>query len=169
LARLKDATRNENEQTAVGAIIDFWRRLRDETEAAVALVHHQGHVGGHMRGSSDLESVWETRLTWARDGATITLTSEHREAESGPELKYRLAWDDVTRTMRLPVVEDDLEQKVRQYLVEHPKASANDVAKAVEGNRQRILEIVRSLREGGSGASEPPGTTRPPIPVPGKG
>lgn len=108
LARMKAAGREENEQTAMAPIIEFARHLRDETGAAVAVVHHTGHQGDHMRGSSDLESAWETRLTWKRDGQSpvVTLTSEHREAEAAEPLNYRIAWDGATRTMRFDHADD---------------------------------------------------------------
>jgi len=55
LARMKAAGRDENAQAEMGTLIEFIRELRDETGAAVAFVHHTGHAGVHMRGSSDLE------------------------------------------------------------------------------------------------------------------
>jgi len=159
LARMKAATRNENEQTAVAAVIDFWRQLRDETGAAVALVHHQGHHGPQMRGSSDLESVWETRLTWARDEATIRLTADHREAETSPAIEYRLAFDEETRTMRLALVEDEVVTAVREYLAQHPGTPANEIVRVIGAKRTRVLDAVRMIRPTGSGSPEPPGTT----------
>jgi hypothetical protein len=66
--RRKVEARKENDQDAMSVLIDFIRQLREETGSAVCFVHHRGHQGDHMRGSSDLESVWETRLTWKRDG-----------------------------------------------------------------------------------------------------
>ncbi len=85
LARMKAPALDENEQKHMAALIEFLRHLREETDSTVAFVHHTGHAGGHMRGSSDLESVWESRLTWNRDGHSplVTLESEHREAEAG--------------------------------------------------------------------------------------
>jgi RecA-family ATPase len=68
LARMKDPTREENEQSAMAVLLEFIRHLRDEAASAVLFVHHTGHIGEHMRGSSDLETVWETRLRWKREG-----------------------------------------------------------------------------------------------------
>jgi RecA-family ATPase len=102
LARMKSATRDESAQLDMAMVIEFWRQLRDDTGAAVALVHHVGHTGGHMRGSSDMESAWESRLTWTREGQSplVTLRAEHREAEAAEPIEYRIAWDPVTRSMR---------------------------------------------------------------------
>jgi RecA-family ATPase len=100
LARVKSAAREENKQTDMALVIEFWRQLREKTGAAVALVHHTGHSGDQMRGSSDLESAWETRLTWKRDGTAsiVQLSAEHREAESSPTITYGIGWDEPTRT-----------------------------------------------------------------------
>jgi hypothetical protein len=160
LARFKRALLDENTQTDMAVLIEFMRHLRKVTGAGVAFVHHVGHNGSHMRGSSDLESVWETRLEWERDGQSseVTVKSEHREAEVGAPLAYRIGWDEETRTMRFDLVEDPLTTAVRAYLDEHPDASANSVDANVEGNRQAILKAAKKIRRG-STAPEPLGTT----------
>jgi hypothetical protein len=142
------------------------RALRDETNAGVLFIHHTGHTGEHMRGSSDLESAWETRLRWKRDDQSpeVTIESEHREAEHGPPFKYRISWDGLTRSMRFEPVDDPYVAFVHEYLAEHPTASANDVYKVTEGredrpSRKAVLELVRTLRENGSDDGNQPGTT----------
>jgi hypothetical protein len=168
LARMKVATRNESAQNEMAAVIEFMRFLRDETEAAVAFVQHIGHQGEHMRGSSDLESVWETRLAWKRDGESplVEIESAHREAESVGTIGYRIDWDQETRSMRFELERDPLEVDVSDYLREHPEASGNEVAKNIEGTRQKILAMVARLRsEGGSAPPEPPPNHPPRAPV----
>lgn len=174
LARMTKAGLDENAKKEMGAVIEFWRLLRDEINSAVCLVHHVGHGGDHMRGTSDLESVWETKLVWERDGQApvVKIRSEHREAESAGPHSYRINWDGLTRSMRFDL--DDEKSAVvaiEAYVREHPDASANDIYKAVGGNRQEVLATVKRLREqaiydaidslaeGGSSALEPPGTT----------
>jgi hypothetical protein len=61
--------------------------------------------------------------------------------------------------MRLRVVEDELTNRVREYLAEHPYATKNEVNANIEGNRKRILSLVDQIREGGSRSLEPLGTT----------
>jgi hypothetical protein len=121
-----------------------------------------------MRGSSDLESVWETRLHWKRDGqaSVVTVESEHREAEAAPPFQYRIAWDKLTRSMRFEIVEDEI-ACVRGFLEEHPDASGNEVVKAL-GHRAKVLALVKSIREGGTDSPVPPDTT-PPEPRAGSG
>jgi hypothetical protein len=149
LARMKAADREENAQKDMAPVIEYLRDLRDETNAGVGVVHHTGHTGSHMRGTSDLETAWETKLEWKREGQSpeVTITSEHREAEDGPPIRYRISWDHHTRTMRFPLVEGDLKAKVRAHLAEHPEHSANQVVDALGTNRKQTLAIVREIRD----------------------
>jgi hypothetical protein len=100
-----------------------------------------------MRGTSDLESVWESRLAFKRDANTITIDSDHREAESSPPISYRIVWDEVTRTIRLAEIADDLPAKVAKHLRDNPGDSANDVFKALGGSRPAVLAAVKSHRQ----------------------
>jgi len=77
LARMKAPTRDESAQKDMAGVIEFLRKLREETDAAVLFVHHTGHTGDHMRGSSDLESAWETRLRWKREGQASEVALSH--------------------------------------------------------------------------------------------
>jgi hypothetical protein len=164
LARMKASERNESEQKDMSPVIDFWRELRDGSGAAVALVNHTGHQGEHIRGTSDLETAWETRLHWSKSGSEVTIKSEHRDADSVPEFKYRIAWDAVTRSMRFEAVEDPFASWVRDYYRANPEASANDAYKAADGRPDRpgktkALAVIKSVREGGSERWNQPGTT----------
>lgn len=168
LARMKAPGRKENEQSDMAPLIEFMRELRDTTDAGVLFVHHTGHQGEHMRGASDLESAWETRLRWKRDGQSpeVTVESEHREAESAPPIKYRIAWDGLTRSMRFEPVDDPFAAFVDGYLGAHPDASANEVYNAAEGrpdrpSKSKALEVIRTLRDSGSEGRNQGGTTTP--------
>lgn len=152
LARMKAGTRNESASNEMGEVIDFWRLLRDDSGAAVCVVHHTGHSGEQMRGTSDLESVWETRLAWKRDtprAPLVTVEVEHREAEASDPIQYRINYDAVTRSMRFDLEPDALDLKVSVYLHDHPTASANEVCDALGGNRKKVLALVRQHREQG--------------------
>lgn len=186
LARMMMPGRDENAKKEMAEVIDFWRLLRDETGAAVALVMHVGHGGGdHIRGTSDLESVWETKLVWERDGQspTVKIKSEHREAETAGPHSFLANYDSLTRSMRFDLVDDSTddsrEADIKKYLTEHPDASANAVHEHVKGNRQEVLATVKRIKDhalrdaiddlvaGGSSALEPPGTTPSQAPVGG--
>ncbi len=159
LARVKGHV-DENVQREIGPVLDFLRDLREASGAAVGYVHHTGHEGTRQRGSSDLEAYWESKLTLAKKDGRRTLHAEHREAEAVGPFTLSFGFDPTTRTLRLRAYRDELEERVREYLDEHPDASANDVDEAIEGNRKKILDLVRQQRGGGSEPPEPPGTTR---------
>jgi hypothetical protein len=151
LARMKDAGRDENAQREMAVAIEFLRELRDQTGAAVAFVHHLGHVGSSMRGSSDLETVWETRLSWERDGQApiVAIEAEHREAESGDPINYRIAWDSLTRSMRFELVEEppgyaarDLIAEMTEWLTANPRSTGNAVAKGIRANKRTVQELL---------------------------
>jgi hypothetical protein len=154
LARVKGAV-DENVQREIGPVLDFLRDLRAESGAAVAYVHHTPHDGTRHRGSSDLEAYWESKVTIEKkkeDGRT--LKAEHREAEAIGPFRFSTGFDATTGTLRLRVSRDELEERVRAYLDEHPTASKNEVDGNVEGTRARILELVDEIR--GEGGSEAP-------------
>ena len=86
LARMKGAA-DENSQKELTPALDFMRELRDLGKCTVGFVHHAGHANdGRMRGTSDLEAYWESKLTIRRRGSTCTLSAEHREAEAAEPL-----------------------------------------------------------------------------------
>jgi hypothetical protein len=137
LARMKAASRDENKQTDMAVVIEAARALRDHAGAAICFVHHVGHGGGNMRGSSDLESFWETRLTWEREGQSldVDLRSEHREAEAGPPVRYRISWDGATSTMRFDAGDPSaptLAERILEYLEGHPKSKAREIASGID-------------------------------------
>jgi hypothetical protein len=166
LARLKMAGRKENAQEEMAVLLDFMRLLRDEGGCTVAFVHHTGHEGTHLRGSSDLESYWESKLSLKRDGDEAEFSTEHREAEAGLTHRFRQAWDAETASVRLRLIDDERREEINAeiaaFLEKHPDASANEVFKTLGGNRGEVLEAVRRVRgEVVPGDSVPPGTTPP--------
>jgi hypothetical protein len=159
LARMKDAERDENPQTGMAPLIEYMRLLRDETEAACVFVHHTGHQGNHMRGSSDLESAWESRLAFQRDGdnGIVTVTSEHREEESGDSLTYVLEWRHESRTMRLRPTVLPLAERIIAHLTEHGPMGAEELAKGIETRRKDVDRTLATLEEVGTTRRGPSG------------
>ena len=138
LARMKDAGREENEQTGMAPLIEYLRVLRDDTGAAAIFVHHTGHSGEHMRGSSDLESAWESRLAFKRDGdnGIVTVTAAHREEEDGATVIYQLDWHSETRTMRLRPTVPPLAERIIDHLRDHGPMGATELRKASKQDAQ---------------------------------
>lgn len=65
-----------------------------------------------------------------------------------------------------------LEQAVETAIRNHPEASANEIVRAVGGNRKQVLELIRRFQAGSAGGSEEPvpelvtraGAARVPVP-----
>ena len=81
IARLRRAGLDENSQREYAVVIEAMRDIA-RTQRRRHLGRPTGHTGENMRGTSGLESVSECRLR-KRDGNTVTVNSEHREAEPG--------------------------------------------------------------------------------------
>lgn len=165
LARMKAAGRDENAQSDMAALIEYVRLLRDETSSAVGFVHHTGHAGETMRGSSDLESAWESRLHWKREGQSplVEIQAEHREAEAGAPIRYRISWDHDTRSMRFPLAADDaappLEQRIVEWLAGHPNQKADQVAKGIQIRVSDVRRTLETLQQAGTTHNGPSGRT----------
>jgi AAA domain len=163
LARMKSPRREENAQTDMAVLIEFVRELRDQVGAAVCFVHHTGHAGDTMRGSSDLESAWESRLAWKREGQSplVEIHAEHREAEAGSPIRYRVSWDHDTRTMRFPFVGEEgappLDHRILDWLSEHPNQKAEEVAKGVQVRVSDVRRTLETLENAGTTHNGPSG------------
>lgn len=162
LARLKGAV-DENAQKEIGPLLDFLRDLRDASGAAVVFVHHVGHNSSHLRGSSDLEAYWESRIALRRDDRGIVeLTAEHREAEGGLLLHYRLEPDTATETLKLIPVADtedkaaprDLERDIRDLLSDGQWRTTTEIATKGKGGvgvqRTTVGKILDDLVASGA-------------------
>ncbi|MDX3315195.1 AAA family ATPase [Streptomyces sp. ME08-AFT2] len=64
----------ENSNTEMGQIVDRFDRLRTETGACIAVVHHTGHVGEHGRGASAVKGALQSELHVSRKGDKIPNT-----------------------------------------------------------------------------------------------
>jgi hypothetical protein len=159
LARMKAADREENEQTGLAPVIEFLRVLRDETHAAPLFVHHTGHQGDHMRGTSDLESVWESRLTFKRDSdnGLVTVTAAHREEEDSGALVYALDFHRDTRTIRLRSTVPPLAERITDYLRDNGPARSEVIAKAIETRRADVDRTLAQLEALGTTHNGPSG------------
>lgn len=150
LARMKAPDREESGQSDMAVVIEYLRLLRDESQAATVFVHHNGHNGEHMRGTSDLESVWESRLTFKRDNGAVTIKAEHREAESDDAIAYRLDYHRETGTMRLRPTVPPLAERIVDHLRDHGPMGTADVAKGVETRRSDVERELARLADAGT-------------------
>lgn len=155
IARLRRAGLDENSQREYAVVIEAIRDLRENTNAAVAWVAHTGHTGDNMRGSSDLESVWESRLAFKRDGNTVTITTEHREAEPGDPIAFDLAWHHETRTMRLRSSQLSTEQRCLDHLADNEPATTDEIAAGINVRRTDVKRTMDSLSARGTARRQP--------------
>jgi hypothetical protein len=130
-------------------VLDYMRDLRDGTGAAVVFVHHTGHSGKRLRGSSDLEAYWESKLTLTREkSGTSRLAAEHREAESSPPFAYRLRTDSTGAVTLAPTGGDDhpdLNAQLLSRVASSPGISTRDVATGVGRRREAVGNALAEL------------------------
>jgi hypothetical protein len=153
LARVKGDA-DENSQRELAPVLDFMRELRELGDCSVGFVHHSGHADeARMRGTSDLGAYWESRLTIRREGATCSLTAEHREAEATERLVYRLDFDRETRSLRLePEADRDagIRDDVVRFLAEHPDSTFDEVREALRKRKAACRSQLDALIEAGT-------------------
>ncbi len=167
LVRLKGTAVDENVQGELAPVFDYLGHLRDETGAAVLFTHHVGHGDKtRMRGSSDLEAVWESKITLSRDKSGVcTVSAEHREAEGTAELRYRLDWHEQSASLRLAPLDGNSDAHRSGEILEHvaanPGQSIDQIAAAVQ---QRRSDVQRRLAEDEGKATQHGTLTRHRVP-----
>jgi hypothetical protein len=155
LVRLKGGEIDENVQREIVQVLDFISELRREAGCAVIFSHHVGHKDrGRMRGSSDLEAFWSSKIVIEGEKNPRKLSALHRDAAPTEEYGWDLRWHEQSQSMRVEVAEGrSASQKLRDKLLSHvqlhPGESGNAVWKAVGGRKERALEGLRKLGEQG--------------------
>lgn len=159
LARLKGSSVDENVQREMAPVLDYMRELRDEAATGVLFVQHTGHDGSRLRGTSDLEAYWESKITLSHEQGVYRLSSEHREAEAGAPLRYRFAWHEESRTVRLQPFEEaraeSLKAEVLEYVRANPEQSTDAIAKGVGKRRQDVASALGDAEREGQLTQQP--------------
>ena len=102
LVRIKGIELSENLQGEIGEVTDYLTQLNRQFGTCVCFSHHTGHLEqGRMRGTSDLEAWWSSKLSIKRKEQTYTLLAEHREAPDPDPLEFALIWNDDSKSIRL--------------------------------------------------------------------
>lgn len=119
---------DENDASAIAAILSRLRTLQRHYDAAVLLVHHTRKQGGTrqhgqtLRGSGDLHAWGDSNLYLTHETDGVTLTAEHRAAPATPPVTVVLAG-------------------------EPPRLLANAASTALEGPERSLEErVVERLR-----------------------
>lgn len=90
---------DENVAAEVAPLLAFLRQLQRDYQVSVLLVHHarkgasRTRAGQALRGSSELHAWGDSNLYMRRGGDTVSLTTEHRAAASGPIRPLKLVVD----------------------------------------------------------------------------
>lgn len=152
LARVKGGAVDESSQLEIGPVLDFLRELREVSGATVLFVHHTGHNGDRMRGSSDLEAYWESKLTIKPSDDGYTLQADHREAPSAEPFDYSLAFDEDAGSLVLePAGDDDeLGELILDYLAEHPGSTNTELRNAVPRRAADTTSRLLNLENAGT-------------------
>lgn len=158
LARMKGDA-EENSQKEMAPLLDFLRRLREETGTTVILVHHTGHEGTHLRGTSDLEGYWESKITIKGEPTSagpFRLTADHREAEKTEQrVSYRVVGNPNEQWVRLeadaeavPRAERDRDD-IHAYIEAQPGQTTREITEGVSRKRTAVQAALEALeREG---------------------
>ena len=81
----------EDSSTEMQPILKELKRWKDEAGVTVVIVHHTGHSGnGKLRGSSDFDGFWETKMEIKKKEKLNELKVKHRYRVD-VKLPYRLA------------------------------------------------------------------------------
>lgn len=131
---------DENSTQDVGAVIAGADRLRTETGAAVAFIHHAGKDPTRgARGSSALRAAVDTEIfIEGTAGARVATVTKQRDLEAGARLAFTLE--------AVEVGHDDEGEPITSCIVRHVEAdeAATPAARELRGKVQR--QLVSSLR-----------------------
>lgn len=154
LVRLK-GDGDENVQKDMAPALDFMRELREAIEGPVIFVHHTPHDGKRLRGTSDLEGYWESKLSLSDKGnGEVELKAEHREAEGGNSWRYRLRRGQgasITLELSRSRPQEDegaAHGEVWEWVRDHPGSSATEVVEGVNRRNQAVRETIKELKAG---------------------
>jgi hypothetical protein len=143
---------DENSQRELEPVLDFLRELRDVCGSAVIFAAHTGHGGGRrIRGSSDLEAFWESKLSITARGGGVHLAAEHRESDVRASFRYHLSAG--TREGRLHLRGVDARVNpislIEQFLVENPGSSTEQIVRGVRGRAEDLRAAIKEAEATG--------------------
>jgi hypothetical protein len=162
----------------------FVRQLRDELGCAIGIVHHTGKneeralTSAAIQGNAMFVASFDTRWIIAKTGERAgVINREMKATASQPFVKYTFAtgddglkWttDDVSGPEAREMVQgrarhgaDDLDERVLTLVKKEQPISRNKVCRAVGGKKQRVLQAITALMDGGQLADAPEGLVTP--------
>ncbi|UTI62636.1 AAA family ATPase [Paraconexibacter antarcticus] len=158
LARVKGDA-DENEQTEVQAITAWMADLRTKFRCTVGFAHHTGHADkGRMRGSSDLEAWWSSKVEVQTKDSKWQVRGRHREAEDGQWATITKDYDSTSDSMKLTIDGKPVDPiatargRILQAFRDHDHGdglSKTEVNELVTGRAETIRSVFDALLETG--------------------
>lgn len=145
------------DQTAEQTILLLKRDLADPTGCTVLIVDHMPWATdtnrGRLRGYGGVHKGAAIRFGIYIDAEGKKLYAEARGNNIKGFKKTPVYWDTDALELRLidiaQVDQDELDQRVTEYVNQHPGASTNDVEKGVTGSRDSIRKALERLSTDG--------------------
>lgn len=153
------------------------RWLAETTGAAIIVLHHQRKVsngttgaraGETLRGHGSIEAALDLAMLVSRDGTNIILSATKVRGPSvtqfGAEFSFENDSQHELQTARFwpydPTAQDaedlaNLESNIIDYLKKNPGDSANAVYGDVGGNKQKVLDVIRTMERDGKISRRP--------------
>jgi len=166
---------NENDSSAVSALLAYLRALQRRFELAVILVHHMrkntrgGADGQNLRGSGDFHAWSDDSLYLRRRADQLVLTPEHRSAAPGQRLLLSLVSTDnhthlriVADAENLELQQINLEAEILSLLRIRPH-SRGELRRRLAIRNQRLGDLLEQLAAAGRIARDQHGWS---VPVP---
>jgi AAA domain len=154
LVRIKGAATRENDQESMAPILDYMRDLRDALSATILFNHHTGHNGEHLRGTSDLEGYWESKISLReKRGGLVEVIAEHREAQAAEPFTFRQAWDErggMSMRIAMNGRAARADEQVLEFIRGHPREGTDAVAKGVHRRAENVRELLSTLETAGT-------------------
>jgi len=153
----------ENAAKDMGEFVDQLEKLRQVTGACVLIVHHQGRVGGHMRGSTAMEGAATTTIQVVKDGPLITLANE-KQKDAAPFDPFTLKLTPLGKSAVLTLQSEGLRSSLEAALptaakwwgsFRGDKVSASALEKAEVAPKSTLHRHITMLVENGVAVKEP--------------
>jgi AAA domain len=141
---------DENDAGDVGAFVRGADELARPYGATRLVVHHPGHDGSRMRGSSSLPGAIDTEVELAEqgDGLLRLRCEKQKDALEFAPIFMQLrpvAFSVVLGSVSEPHADDDLKQRVVECVRDNPGCSGAKVEKNVGGQRDAIRAALHDL------------------------
>jgi hypothetical protein len=149
---------DENDATQMATLLSYLRELQRQFHLAVLLVHHarkdshSSRPGQALRGSSELHGWGDSNLYMRRKGSQLTLSTEHRAAQSQDHIPLQLSESGPAMALSVlegpsaqPSTQPTPLQRVRQALAQLKEAAPVQQLRKLCG--MRTADVCSALED----------------------